>query len=77
MSAPIPAPALQAAVNVLEHHLTDAASNQGCALRCGYHGDEMAVHLAEHVLKAAAPHMNTDDTSTQKRPKIAGPPSTV
>lgn len=69
--------AIQAAVNVLEFHLTDAASNQGCALRCGYHGDEMAVHLAEHVLTAAAPHMNPPDPATQKRAKIAGPPGTV
>lgn len=57
--------AIQAAVNVLEFHLTDATYNQGCALRCGYHGDEMAVHLAEHVLAAAEPHMKAQAQSPQ------------
>lgn len=53
----IPAPAMQAAVAVLDFHLPDSAYNTGCALRCGYSGDEMATHLAEHVLNAAAPHL--------------------
>lgn len=53
----IPDEAVEAAVKVLEFHLPDAAHESGCAMRCGYAGDEFSEHVAQHILEAVAPHM--------------------
>lgn len=56
----IPAGAVEAAAKVVDFHLPDSAHENGCALRCGYSGDELSEHLAAHILEAAAPYMFTD-----------------
>jgi len=53
----IPNEAVEAAAKILDFHLPDATHESGCAMRCGYSGDELAEHLAVHLLEAAAPHL--------------------
>lgn len=52
----IPEAAIDAAARAIEFHLTDRAQESGCALRCGYAGDDMSVHMARHILEAASPY---------------------
>lgn len=67
----IPEAAKQAAVAAIEFHLPDSAYEKGCALRCGYNGDDLATHLVEHILNAATPHMG------QKKPPFGPPEGTT
>lgn len=53
----IPVEAVEAAAQVIEFHLPESVHESGCAMRCGYHGDELSEHLALYILEAAAPHM--------------------
>lgn len=44
----------------LDWHMTEADEARGCALRCGYDGDDRSEHLADHLLPVVAAWAEAD-----------------